>query len=86
MSTSRVTSKGQVTIPTEVRKALQIEQGDDLIFEVTSDTSARLRVVKRQRLSDLYGALRSTRPFPGREAIREQAGQALGEREKGSRS
>lgn len=83
MPISRVSSKGQVTIPTDVRKALDIEQGDDVIFEVSSlDQTARLRVVKRQRLSDLYGALRTTRPFPGKEAIRQQAGQALGERTK----
>ena len=84
MSISRVTSKGQVTIPAEVRKALAIEQGDDLVFEVAPDqTTARLRVIKRQRLSDLYGALRATRPFPGKEAVREQVGEALGERTKG---
>lgn len=83
---SRVTSKGQVTIPSEVRKALQIVQGDDLVFEVATDQTARLRVVKRQQLSDLYGALRNTRQFPGKEAVREEVGQWLGERAKGSSS
>jgi antitoxin PrlF len=82
MSISRVTSKGQVTIPADVRKALNIEQGDDLLFEVASGNAARLRVVKRQRLSDLRGALRATRPFPGKEAIREEVGAALGKRAK----
>ncbi|HEX9945409.1 MAG TPA: AbrB/MazE/SpoVT family DNA-binding domain-containing protein [Thermoanaerobaculia bacterium] len=83
MSISRVTSKGQVTIPADVRKALNIEQGDDLLFEVASDEAAQVRVVKRQRLSDLRGALRATRPFPGKEAVREEVGRALGERAKG---
>lgn len=82
MSISRVSSKGQVTIPTDVRRALDIEQGDDLIFEVSPDQTARVRVVKRQRLSDLYGALRATQPFPGKEAVRQQVGKALGERAK----
>jgi len=84
MPSSRVTSKGQVTIPSEVRKALKIEQGDDLLFEVGTDQTARLRVVKRQRLSDLYGALGSARPFPGKEAVRDEVGRSLGERAKGS--
>jgi len=86
MSISRVTSKGQVTIPSEVRKALKIAQGDDLLFEVATDQTARLRVVRRQQLSDLYGALRSTKPFPGKEAVRDEVGQWLGERAKGSSS
>lgn len=84
MSISRVTSKGQVTIPADVRKALNIEQGDDLLFEVASDKAAQLRVVKRQRLSDLQGALPATRRFPGKAAVREEAGRARGERVKGS--
>ena len=86
MAISRVTSKGQVTIPFEVRKALDIEQGDDLVFEVRKDQTARLRVVKRRKLSDFYGALPAERPFPGKEALREEAGRELGERQKRSGS
>jgi antitoxin PrlF len=87
MSISRVTSKGQVTIPAEVRKALDIHQGDDLVFEVASasDQVARLRVVKRRRLSELYGALPPTREFPGTEAVREEAGRVLGQELEGRR-
>lgn len=85
MSTARVTSKGQVTIPAEVRRALKIDQGDDLVFVVISERSAELRVQKRKRLSDLYGALPATRPFPGKEAIREEVGAALGKARRGKR-
>jgi antitoxin PrlF len=79
MSTARVTSKGQITIPAGVRRALGIDQGDDLQFEVTSERSAELRVVKRRRLSELYGALAATRPFPGKDEIREEVGRELGQ-------
>jgi AbrB family looped-hinge helix DNA binding protein len=75
-----VTSKGQVTIPVEVRKALGIEQGDHLLFEVIPEEAARVRVLKRQRLSDLYGALPATRPFPGKQAVREEVGRELGKK------
>jgi bifunctional DNA-binding transcriptional regulator/antitoxin component of YhaV-PrlF toxin-antitoxin module len=68
-----------VTIPVEIRKALDIEQGDDLLFEVTPDHSAQVRVVKRRRLSEFYGALPATRPFPGKQAIRDEVGRKLGE-------
>lgn len=78
MSTVRVTSKGQVTIPADVRRALRIDPGDDLVFEVTSERSAELRVLKRNRLSDPYGSLPATRPFPGKKEIREEVGRELG--------
>ena len=78
MPRARVTAKGQVTIPVEVRRSLGIEQGDELLFELTRQDSARVRVCKRTRLADLYGALPATRPFPGKEQVRAETGRALG--------
>jgi len=66
MPLARVKNKGQVTIPVEVRKALDIEKGDDVLFELDEDGEGRIKVVKRARLTDLYGALPATRPYPGR--------------------
>lgn len=86
MSIARVTSKGQVTIPADVRRALKIDQGDDLVFEVTSERSVQLKVLKRQRLSDLFGALPANRPFPGKEKVREAAGRELGEQLQGKKT
>jgi antitoxin PrlF len=80
MSTFRVSSRWQVTIPADVRRALEIEPGDDVVFELTSRHSAELRVIERRKLSDLFGALPATRSFPGKEAVRDVVGQALGRR------
>jgi AbrB family looped-hinge helix DNA binding protein len=80
MPLARVTTEGQVTIPAEVRKALDIGAGDDLLFEVVEAGEARIRVLKRRRLSNLYGALPATRPYPGKEAVRTEMGQGLGGR------
>jgi antitoxin PrlF len=80
MALARVTTKGQVTIPAEVRKALDIGEGDDLLLEVVEAGEARIRVLRRRRLSDLYGALPATRPYPGKEAVRTEMGQGLGGR------
>lgn len=77
MRVATVTSKGQVTIPAQVRKELGIEEGDRLAFEV-ADGEARVRVMKRVRLSQLLGALPATRPYPGKEAVREEVGRDLG--------
>jgi AbrB family looped-hinge helix DNA binding protein len=85
MLTARVTSKGQITIPADVRRALKIDQGDDLTFEVTSDRSVQLKVLKRRRLSDLYGSLPATRSFPGKEEAREEVGRELGKTLQGKR-
>ena len=80
MALARVTTKGQVTIPAEVRKALDIGEEDDLLFEVVEAREARIRVLKCRRLSDPYGALPATRSYPGKEALRTEIGQGLGER------
>jgi len=42
---SRLTSKGQVTVPKEVRNKLHLKPGDTLAYEVEGDT-ARLRKVE----------------------------------------
>jgi AbrB family looped-hinge helix DNA binding protein len=83
MALARVTTKGQVTIPADIRKALNIEEGDQLLFEVVQGHEARMRVVKRRRLLDLYGSLPATRPFPGKASIREELGKHLGQRRTG---
>jgi antitoxin PrlF len=80
MALARVTIKGQIAIPAEARKALDIGEGDDLLFEVVGAGEARIRVRKRRRLSDLYGALPAIRPYPGKEAVRTELGQGPGER------
>jgi antitoxin PrlF len=40
--TSKITSKGQVTLPKEVRKSLGVEAGDRLVYELEGKT-VRLR-------------------------------------------
>lgn len=43
---ARITSKGQITIPKEVREALGVREGDSLIFEVENG-GARVSVVRK---------------------------------------
>ncbi len=35
---ARLTSKGQITVPREVRERLGLKQGDGLVFEIQGDT------------------------------------------------
>lgn len=51
---ARVTSKGQVTIPKSVREALQLHEGDELIFRVER---SRALVAKTPDLLALAGTV-----------------------------
>ena len=72
MSRATLTSKGQVTIPKDVRDRLGLESGDRVVFEFEGDV-VRLRIERRKSLEELMGSLPATREYPGREAEREAA-------------
>lgn len=55
---SVMTSKGQFTLPAEIRQALDLRPGDELRFELTDDK--QLSVVPRRRRS--IRELRATLP------------------------
>jgi len=78
VSRTRLTSKGQVTVPIEVRRALDLHAGDALVFELQGD-EIRVRTEKRRGLSDLRGALPATLPFPGRDAVRAETARRMAE-------
>jgi len=76
---SKVTSKGQVTLPVSVRRELGIREGDDLEFETTPD-GATLRVVHRRLLTSFLGAIPVDEVLPSHAAEREIAARNLAER------
>ena len=57
---AKVTSKGQLTIPKEVRRALGVKEGDSLLFEVNEDDEqVRVRVERKPvSFADYEGAWR----------------------------
>ena len=42
--TSKITSKGQVTVPKKVRDALELKEGDSVSYEVHDNTAVLKRV------------------------------------------
>jgi len=60
MSTATVTSKGQVTIPKDVRDALNLKKGTELTFVVQQDGSVLVRP-KTRSLRDMMGMLKTDR-------------------------
>ena len=51
-----VTSKGQVTIPVELRRAMGVREGDKLLFELEPDGTVQLRPTKYPTIESLAGA------------------------------
>lgn len=66
MSETTLTSKGQVTVPREIRERLGLASGDKLTFTLLSDGTVVMRA-KTRRLLDLAGSL--TRPGQPKVAI-----------------
>ncbi len=56
MASATLTSKGQLTIPKEVRDALQVRAGDVLDFRQESDGSFRIRA-RKVHATSLAGVL-----------------------------
>ncbi|WP_134704610.1 AbrB/MazE/SpoVT family DNA-binding domain-containing protein [Ammoniphilus sp. YIM 78166] len=55
----KMTSKGQLTIPVELRNYLKIEEGDRLEFIIDQDGKViNVKPVRKKRLSDVAGKLK----------------------------
>jgi AbrB family looped-hinge helix DNA binding protein len=79
MPTSTVTSKGQVTIPKEVRDALRIGSGDRVAFILREDGVVEMRP-ETVDLKDLYGVLKRTGKPVTIEAMNEAIAESAAER------
>ena len=78
-SITTITSKSQVTIPKDVREALNLQAKDRLLVTVQGDHIVMIPMQSRP-LSELYGALPVDRSYPGHDAIREEIRRELGQR------
>lgn len=67
MARATITSKGQVTIPAEVRRALGAGPGDQLTFSVQEDGAVMLK--KAYELDDLFNCLGPPPKRPGTREI-----------------
>jgi AbrB family looped-hinge helix DNA binding protein len=65
-----LTSKGQVTVPREIRERLGLKSGDKMAFTMLSDGTVVMRP-KTRRLADLAGSL--TRPGQPKVSVAEMS-------------
>lgn len=77
---SKISSKGQITIPSDIRKALNVGEGDYLIFEAKSEYEVNVRVMKSRPLTSLLGALKAPEKDADFDKIRDQAREDLAAR------
>ena len=61
----KITGKGQVQVPKEIRDACGLKVGDELIFQLDPNRSLVVHIRKRQKLLDLAGILEPRHNFPG---------------------
>ena len=67
---AKITKSGQITFPADVRKALGVQIGDEVDFQIDGQEVRVSRV--EMRLEDVFGSLKAPRPdFDIDEAIRE---------------
>jgi AbrB family looped-hinge helix DNA binding protein len=74
---AKVTSKGQVTLPSELRQRLGIAPGDRLVFVEQPDGSFALRV-RGGTLAGLRGVLHDKVTLPESGGIEDWIGEARG--------
>jgi len=82
MTRAKLTSKGQITVPVEIRRILGVKAGDRLRFESDSN-GIHVRPVRSQSVFDKYRGIGTPGIGSGRKAInrwlRELRGKTRGE-------
>lgn len=83
MSRATMTSKGQTTIPKDVRDRLRLKPGDQLEFQVQEDGTARM-IPANLRAMSLFGILKPKRHGVTIEKMNEDIADAVSEHVMGS--
>ena len=68
---AKITSKGQITIPVEVRHALNIQEGDVINFEVIKGQAIMQPANQESVFSRYAGALRENKELSAKDIVEE---------------
>ena len=74
MITARVTSKGQVTIPKEIREKLGVHPGEDVGFEERDNLLVICKVVAKSHFDKWVGRLKHLEGQRSDDLVREARG------------
>ncbi|MFP4099102.1 AbrB/MazE/SpoVT family DNA-binding domain-containing protein [Coleofasciculus sp.] len=75
----KLTPEGQITIPATIRQKLGLQEGDEILL-LLEGTDLKLRIIKPKRLSEFYGVLPATVPYPSQETIRQSVAETLAQK------
>ena len=78
MVRARITSKGQVTLPVEIRRRYKLEAGDEIAFQMEAG-GLRILPLKKRRLTEFRGMFPASKPYIGVQATRQLVARQLGE-------
>ncbi len=70
-NTATMSTKGQITVPKNIRKALSLREGSEVVFTVTNDVIIAKPLQKKSFL-DYAGTLKSKNKFRDFHKIREE--------------
>ena len=65
---AKITSKGQITIPIEIRNRLGVKQGDRILFEADGK-GIRVRAIRKTSALEKYRGIGTPGIGEGREAV-----------------
>ncbi len=74
---ARITSKGQVTVPHEIRRALGVRPGDKLLFE-SDGAGIRVRPIRTKSPFEKYRGIGTPGVARGRRAVLQSVRQLRG--------
>lgn len=74
-----VTTKGQVTIPGKIRRALSVKVGDKVYFSKVhvGERQILVKIVSKDTVEKLYGSLNSNKKYTSLEVVRKKSTKKL---------
>ena len=77
MPTSTLTSKGQITLPADLRRQWQLKAGDQVVFDEVGKTGGRIEPKRRRSIFEMLPDMQL--PSLGRPLMQADIDNAIGE-------
>jgi AbrB family looped-hinge helix DNA binding protein len=72
-ASSKLSSKGQVVVPAEIRKQFSAQEGDSLKFIVDDNGEIKVEIVRRKAILDLFGSIQAKGNTEDFEKVRQES-------------